>query len=95
MSVRRAQEEIDCYEFQEWMEYRRIAPFGYERTDLGFAIVASVMANAHAAKGHRFKPKDFMPRFDVDSEEAKEEKAKEVALKLAAFIGMHNRSLGA
>jgi len=53
---------ISSSELTEWMAYYQMEPFGEERADLRSAIVASVTANA--ASKRRFKPADFMPRFD-------------------------------
>jgi hypothetical protein len=49
-----------------WQEYHQLEPFGAERADLGFGIVASVMANVHRDPKRRprpFSPSDFMPKF--------------------------------
>ena len=38
-------------------------PWGGERGDLQAGIIASTIAQVNAAKGKRFKPADFMPKF--------------------------------
>lgn len=52
-------------QLMEWREFAQLEPFGAERNDLGFGIVAATIANAHRGKSTRpFQPADFMPRFD-------------------------------
>lgn len=52
-------------QLREWRDYAQLEPFGAERTDLGFGIVASTIANANRGKNTRaYKPVDFMPKFD-------------------------------
>ncbi len=65
MSVARAQEEIDCFEFGEWLAYAKKDPFGYRRLDLGFANVCAHIASANAPKGTKIKLSDYMPEFDA------------------------------
>jgi hypothetical protein len=48
----------------EWAAYYQLDPFGSYRSDLQAAIGASVTANIHAKKGHRFTPADFIPTFN-------------------------------
>lgn len=51
------------------MAFDRIEPFGAGRTDLGFGIVASVIANVNRGKKTKvFKPMDFMPYAKADDE---------------------------
>lgn len=45
------------------MAYYRIEPFGEERADLRNAMLATILANAHAAKGRKYTIDDFMPKF--------------------------------
>lgn len=54
-------------QFQGWMAYAELEPFGEERADLRAGIVAHVIANANRdpkTKPEPFKPSDFMPDFD-------------------------------
>lgn len=68
-TVREAQRRCDAREFNEWLAYYRLEPWGEERDDLRSGIVASVIANCFRGKGQKaFKPKDFMPRFDKPEE---------------------------
>lgn len=59
---------ISSEELTEWAAYYRLDPFGTYRSDLQAGIVASIVANVNAKKGHTFKPTDFMPTFDVGQE---------------------------
>lgn len=64
MSVAQAQQQISAREFAEWMAFNRIEPFGAERMDIGFAIVASTVANSlKGKKGSPFKLTEFLPMF--------------------------------
>lgn len=63
MSIKRAQQEIDSAEFSEWIAYAHLEPFGEERADLRMGILASTFVNMMSAKGKRYQPKDFMPKF--------------------------------
>lgn len=47
----------------EWQAFYQVCPFGPVRDDLRMGISTSVFASAHAKKGHKFTPKDFMPTF--------------------------------
>ena len=74
MSVRRAQAEVDAAEFAEWMAYSKLHPFVGEVEYLGFAIVASTVANCMSSgKGKRWKPDDFIPRFDRQPQQSQAE----------------------
>lgn len=77
---------MDAREFQEWRAFARLAPFDETRGDLRAGIIASTLANAHAAlretilacwiKDYRpeheepFTPDDFMPRFGQPKDES-------------------------
>lgn len=51
--------------FVRWIAYDQLDPFGGEREDLRMAIEASALCNMLRAKNtRRFKPADFLPRFD-------------------------------
>lgn len=73
-------------EFADWMAFYHLQPFGLYREDLRAAIVANVMANIHAKKGHSFTPKDFMPKFTTD-EARPAMTADEIAEKIKALGG--------
>lgn len=57
-------------QFAEWMAYSALEPWGEERDDLRMGIVASVIANSNRGKNQKaFKPQDFMPSFEPETEE--------------------------
>ncbi len=55
---------ITSEELTEWAAYDRMEPFGLIRGDLHAAMVAHVIANVNAKKGHSFKISDFLLSFD-------------------------------
>ena len=62
--------EISSVQFAEWMAYSRLEPWGEERDDLRMAIIASTIANVNRGKNTKaFKPQDFMPSFEPETEE--------------------------
>lgn len=88
MSVREAQARISSNEFAEWMAYSKIDPFGEERADLRSAIIATVFANAHRAKGRRvFRVTDFMPQFDRSSVECQSPKHMQAIFRMMSAKG--------
>jgi hypothetical protein len=61
-------------EFQDWLTFSAIEPFGEERADLQAAIIACTIANAFRGKKQKpFKPADFMPKFDPPQPQSTEE----------------------
>lgn len=54
-------------QFQNWMEFAQLEPFGDQRADLRMGILASLTANVHRdPKRHPnvFQATDFMPFVD-------------------------------
>jgi hypothetical protein len=79
--------EMTSSQLSEWMAYSKVEPFGEDRDDLRMGIVASTVANANRGKGKKpFKPQDFMPTFEVESEE--EAAARLIAQAFSALGGM-------
>ena len=58
-----AMARCDSLEFAEWCAFYMLDPWGGERGDLQAGVIASTIAQVNAAKGKRFKPADFMPKF--------------------------------
>lgn len=54
---------MSASEFQEWMEYFSIEPFGEERADYRAGIISSTIYNVNRGKNRVLKPEDFMPKF--------------------------------
>ena len=62
--------EITSKQFAEWMAYSKLEPWGEERDDLRMGIMASTIANVNRGKNQKpFKPTDFMPQFEPETEE--------------------------
>lgn len=62
--------EMTSVQFAEWMAYSKLEPWGEERDDLRMGIIASTIANVNRGKGQKaFKPDDFMPQFEPETEE--------------------------
>lgn len=62
--------EMSSAQFAEWMAYSALEPWGEERDDLRMAITASTIANGNRGKNQKpFKPQDFMPNFEPETEE--------------------------
>lgn len=60
-------DEITWEQFQEWLAYEVVEPFGERRADWQAASVCAVVANVAAAKSgsrKRFKVSDFLLEFD-------------------------------
>ncbi len=78
----------DSKEFALWVAYYRIDPWGESRADLRAGIMASTVANV-GVRDSRFKPSDFMPKFDNKIERVNDEPQSEEEMKrqLEAFIG--------
>lgn len=50
-------------QFDEWIAYWTLEPFGYETEWQHAGVVASVIANVHRKKHSRsYKPSDFIPK---------------------------------
>jgi hypothetical protein len=77
---------VSSREFAEWQAFFKTQPFGHERFDLGFAVVAATVANsAPREKPSHFTVEDFLLFF---SEEARAElSAERLRQKLDATFG--------
>ena len=64
-SVRECQRRVTASEFNEWIAYYRLEPFGEERADIRMGIMAALTANCHRSRGKAFVPGDFVPEFDA------------------------------
>ena len=70
----------------EWWAYYILEPFGepWQHT----ALLAAVMQNTTASKRSELtQPEDWLPKFDLDSTETKQNKLKDAEQKLAALYG--------
>lgn len=75
-------------EFDEWIAYDSLEPFGEGRADLRSALAASALCNAWGAET---EPADFMPYLERDDENAlgAEDDAL-LAAKLEHVFTLHN-----
>lgn len=73
-------------ELSEWLALRSIQPYGEERMDWLFAMVASVIANCHRdPKRAAFKVEDFLI-FKEDGEPDQETLNQKIALMFGAPV---------
>lgn len=62
-TVRELLNDLDADEFHEWMAFYAIDPWDEQRADLRAGVIASVIANVNSKRA-KFKPSDFMPRYE-------------------------------
>ncbi|MEM6560043.1 MAG: hypothetical protein AAF656_00450 [Planctomycetota bacterium] len=87
MTVRELLARTDSRELAEWMAYFDLDPWGEQRADLRAGTIAATVANAHHPRG-RFKPSDFMPKFDREPPKAQTPgDLKLMALRITALMG--------
>ena len=60
MTVARVKCEMSESEFQSWIVYDRLHPFGDDRADMRQALTTTVLAEANSKKGQHFKIQDFL-----------------------------------
>lgn len=59
--------ELSTHEFDEWLAFYSIEPWGEARADVRAGIVASTIANVNRNPKYRrkpYSPQDFMPVYD-------------------------------
>lgn len=65
--------ELSTRQFDEWLAFYQIEPWGEERGDVRAGIIASTIANVNRDPKQRrqpYSPKDFMPVYDRPPQEA-------------------------
>lgn len=64
--------ELSSQQLAEWLAFFQLEPWGEERADLRAGIVASTIANVNrpAKRKKAFEPKEFMPQFGVEPDDA-------------------------
>jgi len=87
MSIRRCQQEISPEEFNSWLAYYQIEPFGEDRADIRSAIIACTFANTMGSKNSKMT--DFMPKF-----EEQKDSPEILKKKFEVFARMHNKHIG-
>ena len=74
---------ISSAELSEWIAFSQFEPFGIEREDLRFAMLACIIANANRSHKQRpFKISDFILKFGPQ-EEMTDEQIKKTLMGLA------------
>ena len=84
-------------ELSEWIAYARIEPFGFHRTDVGFATIACVVANANRdpkKKSQPFTIDDFIPKYEEVEEATPEESVSWITAMNQALGGEDKRPKG-
>ena len=85
-TVREAQARCNSAEFAEWCAAYQLDPWGPERTDLNFAMLACVVASTVPRKSSRaFRLEDFLLKFDHQPK-------RQTAAQMVAFLKMHTRA---
>ena len=85
-TVRELSLRLDPLELVEWEAFYNIDPFGSEREDWRFGVIASVLCNIHKEKNAPpFKPTDFMLSV-AQSEPGEEEQAPEEQFAIAKML---------
>ncbi|MDR5801204.1 hypothetical protein [Caballeronia sp. LZ001] len=75
MSVARCQTEVDSAEFNEWLAYYQIEPFGTQMDDMRAGVIAAATYNVNRDSKKRptpFGPSDVIPWIDGLSPRAEE-----------------------
>lgn len=68
---------MSAREFQGWVRFYALDPWGDQRADLRMGILASTLANLHAKRGARYiRPQDFMPFQELVRQSTAEVRAK-------------------
>ena len=60
MTVARVKCEMSESEFQSWIVYDRLHPFGDDRADMRQALTTCVLAESNSKASQHFKIQDFM-----------------------------------
>ena len=61
-------EEMPCDEFDDWLAYFELEPWGPVQATLHAGVLASYFWNANCGKGHEKSPADIFPSLKVDKE---------------------------
>jgi len=94
MSVAEAQQKVSSKEFVDWMAYELIEPSEPKRSDIQAALICTIIANAHRAKGKAFTIEDFLLEFGKEEKETRRfPTAKELKLKMQSWL-MSQRLMG-
>jgi hypothetical protein len=92
-SVKEAQKYIDSREFNQWIAYYLLEPFGPRREDQRFGVVAATIANVNRKKGAPpFKWDQFFPEAKLKKEQSWEDMLRVVTMLNEAMGGEDRRA---
>ncbi len=80
---------ISALQFNEWIAYAELEPFGEERADLRMAILASLIANTNRdpkKKSTPYEVNDFMPQFEKKEPISKEDAIATIDAMMTALV---------
>lgn len=84
-TVRELLASLDAAELHDWVAYYAIDPWDEARNDLRAGMIAAVIANVNSRK-KRFKPSDFMPRYEQPKPQTPAD-LKAMAMRWTAALG--------
>jgi uncharacterized membrane protein len=95
-------EKLTSKQLSEWQAYDRLEPIdNQQRSDLRMGILASLIANLAAniyskknKKPKKFKPEDFMPKWNTSGRAKKQQSVEEMKSILMAFTKQGNKQDG-
>ena len=93
-TVTELQNRMPYREFLDWVALYSIEPWGDVRSDMGAALVATLLANTHRDRKKRvkpFSPEDFMPKFWKRTQDTTQQRTGLAAKALAIFGQMVDR----
>ena len=81
--------EMSSLQLAEWLAFFQLEPWGEERADLRAGIIASTIANVNRSPKRKkaYEPKEFMPQFDAEPEDAETTAMRLMAQMQAALSG--------
>jgi hypothetical protein len=84
-TVRELLASLDAAELHDWLAYYAVDPWDEARADLRSGMIAAVIANVNSRK-KRFKPSDFMPRYEPAKKQSGSD-MKAMAMRWNAALG--------
>ncbi|ODN41047.1 phage tail assembly protein T [Piscirickettsia litoralis] len=73
-TVNQLSQELTASEFNEWLAYYSIEPFGIEKEDYRNALIVSAVANGPLQRKDKklFSADDFMPDYEASPEKTEQ-----------------------
>lgn len=91
MTVEEMLDRMGASEFDDWMAYYTLEPWGEERADIRQALTTTAIVNfaeAHSKRPKWRKPEDFMPFRDPEPKRDEPLTADEAMAKFDALLGV-------